>query len=378
VSHLPERAEKVCLNCNASLEGRFCHICGQENIEPREGFWNMLTHFVFDLFHFDGKFFSTLNYLLFKPGFLSQEHLKGRRASYLHPIRMYIFTSAFFFLIFFNFFQDTQGIININESTTRTVAGDITELNEKKQQLEKSRIVLDKLFAKSQSDSLQAIIDQIDNDILILQRDTTMKGKVKSLNEKEQTTTVINGDTIRAQTLVEYDSIQNALPPAQRNWYIDNKLKRHWVFINEKYNGNFNEIRKVFVDKFFHAIPSLLFVSLPLFAFVLLLLYSRRKTYFYSDHMVYTLHIYCAFFIMIFVSLVLSAAVAYINKPASEWVKGIIATILLFYWYKSIRNFYGQSRAKSILKFILLYLINIILMLALFLGNLIFSAMTIH
>lgn len=99
MSHLPERKEKRCLNCNAALHGRFCHVCGQQNIEPREGFWNMLTHFLFDLFHFDGKFFSTIKLLLFKPGYLSQEHLRGRKADYLHPIRMYIFTSAFFIII---------------------------------------------------------------------------------------------------------------------------------------------------------------------------------------------------------------------------------------------------------------------------------------
>ncbi len=378
MSHLPERAEKVCLNCNAILEGRFCHICGQENIAPRESFWNMLTHFVFDLFHFDGKFFSTIKYLLFSPGFLSKEHLKGRRASYLHPIRMYVFTSAFFFLIFFNFFQDTQGIVKINETTNRTVAGDIEELNEKKQQLEKSKLVLDKLSAKSQSDSLQAIINQINNDLLVLQRDSTMKGRVKSLDKKEQRTTVINGDTIRAKTLAEFDSAQNALPPAERNGYIENKLKRQVVYLEEKYDGNYKEISKAVIDKFLHSIPSLLFISLPLFAFVLFLLYSRRKTYFYSDHLVYTLHVYCAFFILILAALILSAAAGYIYKPANEWVRSIFGLIVLFYWYKSIRHFYGQSRAKSILKFILLWLINFILLMTLFIGFFIFSAMSIH
>ncbi len=338
----------------------------------------MLTHFVFDLFHFDGKFFSTLKYLLFRPGFLSKEHLKGRRASYLHPIRMYVFTSAFFFLIFFNFFQNTEVFIKIDSTTTRTVAGDMATLNAKKLQLEKSKSVLDKLFAKQQSDSLQAIINQINNDLLILQRDSTMKGKVKSLNEKENHTVIINGDTVLNNSLAQYDSSQKALPPDQRETYIVDKLKRQWLFINDKYEGNWAEIRKAVGEKFAHSVPQLLFVSLPLFAFVLFVLYSRGKKYFYSDHLVYTLHVYCAFFIMFLAGLVLSAGVGYIYKPANEWVRSIFGLILLFYWYKSIRHFYGQSRAKSILKFILLFLINIILMLTLFMGNFIFSAMSIH
>ena len=104
MSHLKERKEKICLNCNAAIYGRYCHVCGQENLEPQESFWHLVTHFLFDLIHFDGKFFITLKYLLFKPGFLAEEHSKGRRASYLHPIRFYIFTSAFFFLIMFSFY----------------------------------------------------------------------------------------------------------------------------------------------------------------------------------------------------------------------------------------------------------------------------------
>jgi len=377
LSQLPERSEKICLNCNAALDGRFCHICGQDNIEPRETFWNMITHFVFDLFHFDGKFFSTLKYLLFKPGFLTQQHLNGRRASYLHPIRMYVFTSAFFFLVFFNFFQNKQTVININQTTYRTVAGDIEELNAKKLQLRKSQVVLDKLFSKKQSDSLQAIINQIDNDILILQRDSTMKGKVKSLNKEQTRNVVIAGDTIRYSTLAQYDSIQSKLPPAERKGFIGNRFTRQWLYLNEKYDSNIVEIKNAVVDKFLHSILTLLFISLPLFAFLLYLLYWSRKQYFYSDHLVYTLHLYCVFFIFIFSSLVLSTLISSFNKSISEWVSGSFTVILLFYWYKSIRHFYAQSRRKSILKFILLLIANLFLLMLLFISFFIFSAMTI-
>ncbi|MEO7210781.1 MAG: DUF3667 domain-containing protein, partial [Chitinophagaceae bacterium] len=103
MSHFKERKEKSCLNCHAQLVGRYCHKCGQENIEPQESFWHLLTHFVFDIFHFDGKFFTTMKDLVFKPGFLTREYVNGRRASYLHPIRMYVFTSAIFFIIYFSF-----------------------------------------------------------------------------------------------------------------------------------------------------------------------------------------------------------------------------------------------------------------------------------
>ncbi len=102
MSHLKERKEKQCLNCNAIIYGRFCHVCGQENLEPKEPFLHLVTHFIYDIVHFDGKFFDTLRYLILRPGFLAYEYMRGRRNSYLNPIRMYIFTSAIFFLIYFS------------------------------------------------------------------------------------------------------------------------------------------------------------------------------------------------------------------------------------------------------------------------------------
>lgn len=105
MSHAKERKETDCLNCGAEVKGRFCHICGQENIETRETLWGLITHFVYDIVHFDGKFFSTLRHLLFRPGFVSLQYVQGRRASYIHPIRMYVFTSALFFIVFFSISQ---------------------------------------------------------------------------------------------------------------------------------------------------------------------------------------------------------------------------------------------------------------------------------
>ena len=100
MSHLPQRKEKNCLNCGTTVIGKYCHNCGQENIVPKESVWHLVTHFFNDITHFAGKFFSTLKDLLFKPGFLSKEYIKGRRATYLNPVRMYLFTSFIFFLYF--------------------------------------------------------------------------------------------------------------------------------------------------------------------------------------------------------------------------------------------------------------------------------------
>src|SRR5579872_3783918 len=101
------RKENDCLNCGTILQGKFCHNCGQENLEMKESFGHMMNHAISDYFHFDQQFFSTIKPLLFKPGFLTNEYLAGRRASYLHPIKMYIFISIVYFLLAFQIGHET-------------------------------------------------------------------------------------------------------------------------------------------------------------------------------------------------------------------------------------------------------------------------------
>ena len=117
MSHQPERKEKDCLNCGTLLHGRYCHVCGQENILVKQGFWSLTKHFVFDIFHFDGKFFDTLRHLFFKPGTISREYVSGKRNRYLDPIRMYLFTSALFFLVFFSM-RTQSGKVDLDQSQT--------------------------------------------------------------------------------------------------------------------------------------------------------------------------------------------------------------------------------------------------------------------
>src|ERR1035437_7465196 len=122
LSRLPQRKEKNCLNCGTQVIGNFYHDCGQENIEPKETVWHLVTHFFEDMTHFDGKFFTSLKDLMIKPGFLSKEYMIGRRVRYLNPIRMYLFTSAIFFLIFFSLYKVDEKSFGIAYVKGKTLA----------------------------------------------------------------------------------------------------------------------------------------------------------------------------------------------------------------------------------------------------------------
>lgn len=130
--------------------GRYCQNCGQENLEPKETFLHLVTHFVNDVTHFDGKFFSTLKLLLFRPGFLSKEYVKGRRMSYLHPIRMYVFTSALFFIIFFSVIggKGTMGVKTDSFATLNSQRTHKVRELSKTTDLEDRRDILKAIYSK--------------------------------------------------------------------------------------------------------------------------------------------------------------------------------------------------------------------------------------
>jgi hypothetical protein len=138
LSHVPQRKEKDCLNCGTIVQGKYCHACGQENVVPKETFWHMVTHFSYDITHFDSKFFTSLKDLLFKPGFLSKEYMAGRRASYLHPVKMYVFTSAIFFLLFFSFFSPNTNF-KLNDPGDMTGTERLEELDRIEKKLKKNK-----------------------------------------------------------------------------------------------------------------------------------------------------------------------------------------------------------------------------------------------
>jgi hypothetical protein len=238
VSHLPERKEKDCLNCGAVVHGRFCHVCGQENIPPKESFWHLVTHFMYDITHFDGKFFSTLKYLLFKPGFLSHEYLRGRRASYLHPIRMYVFTSAFFFLVFFSMNKQDE-VIKFNDLKPHHRGCKQMKRLEKEKREIFLRTWQIPLILLTNGIALLRMLKITDSDIARLSRDTTYKNKLQTFNQGNNFNLFANdkNDTIYKRCCA-YDLAQSKLPAGQRDGFMRAKFRRQNIHLREKYKND--------------------------------------------------------------------------------------------------------------------------------------------
>jgi len=96
---IPAAEPRSCGNCGAALTGAFCPVCGQEDREFRRPFWRILGQFAQALVDLDGRVYRSLFLLYTRPGFLSGEYVRGRRAHYTPPLRMFLVLSIGFFLL---------------------------------------------------------------------------------------------------------------------------------------------------------------------------------------------------------------------------------------------------------------------------------------
>jgi hypothetical protein len=96
---VPHPEDGGCLNCGATLVGPYCHRCGQEAVDRRRSLRALLSDALGDLFSFDSRILRTVVPLLFRPGYLTVEWVKGRRVDFVPPLRLYVFTAAIFFFV---------------------------------------------------------------------------------------------------------------------------------------------------------------------------------------------------------------------------------------------------------------------------------------
>ncbi|MBS1660735.1 MAG: DUF3667 domain-containing protein [Bacteroidetes bacterium] len=411
MSHLKERKEKICLNCKAELYARYCHICGQENLEPKETVWHLVSHFFNDITHFDGKFFSTVKYLMRKPGFLSKEYMAGRRMSYLNPIRMYVFTSAIFFIFLFslqrpkdvmhekNRKESASTVKEVRERRDRYAKEALTETDqEDREDLESSVKKLDielAMIGKKYGDSTRQTFSRADLRELLIEAytDSLGKGEISETDRKRMQQIVRAAENPSSgsdffglkqgqyRTVEEYDSTERTLAPDLRDGWLKRQAMHRLIILDEEFNADSGRFKEHLLENIFHSFPKILFVSLPLFALILNILYYRHKQYYYVDHGIFTIHVYCATFILLLAMMLLGRVEDWVGWG---WFRTLVNVLIFLvgvytfiYLYKAMRGFYGQGRGKTFLKYFIVCCVASVVNLILFLIFLLISVISI-
>lgn len=295
--------QQNCLNCGTPLSGKYCSSCGQRDLPARQNLGDLLINFISSFYSFESKFFKTFKYLLFYPGKIVTEYNSGKRDSFYHPARMYVFLSFIFFLLFSTVFStddmdfDEKGNFNAK----------------------KDSINVDSLVRKNIKDGLVVGNEAVN----------------------------VSFDDEKMKTVEQYDSMQNALPPEERDGYIIRYFERKGREIEAREGATQGQIAKAFINDMMENTPRMIFILMPLFALLLKLFYIRRDFY-YSEHLIFTIFFYD------FIYLIGSLIILVNNVEWLWWLELALYLWIFIYLYKAMRKVYKQRRAKTVIKFMLL------------------------
>lgn len=78
----------VCRNCGTTLEGIYCHKCGQRAAAQSSGFKDFIFEYFSNTYPIDTRVFPTIRQLMMRPGHLTQEFMAGKYNSYVNPLKL--------------------------------------------------------------------------------------------------------------------------------------------------------------------------------------------------------------------------------------------------------------------------------------------------
>ena len=335
------RKENDCLNCGTILEGKFCHNCGQENLEMKESFGHMLNHAISDYFHFDYQFFHTLRPLFLKPGHLTNEYLAGRRAQYLHPVKMYIFISLVFFVLFF------QGSKREND-----------KVKDEKRSEQKGKTAIDKGIygnldltpgqKKALAEKLKAyvpdtIVKEINADIA----KGSPKVKVRETDNEGGFTFYGDDNVNKFPTYPDYLADQAKLAEKDR----DNMLERYLIKKNYDWKSQGKNAKEILTDGFKHNAPKMMFLLLPLFALILKIAFWKNHKL-YVEHIIYAIHLHCYMFLFLTVIILVNMLLPNSWEVVADILQAAANITIIWYIYRSLRVVYNRSRWRTVSKIV--------------------------
>ena len=367
-SLIPDHREEIttheCKNCSTPVEGDFCHFCGQRYHDHKESFGELAYEFMSDFLHFDSRFFRTVLPLIFQPGKLTKNYNEGKQRSQFHPIRLYLFSSFVYFFLFFYF-------------------NDVEEKFEAANKDNQAAFIIDSARNAIQKDSLNMALKEtsytaLRNEILTGNPVTSSKPGNKEVVTPIDTssqfsfsaTPYIDSLLQKKVTPDEYLLQQNSLSRNKRDGFFTRIITVRLLKINLEGEAGKKEFFKKLIETFFHNIPKMLFILLPIFALLLKLLYIRRKQFYYVDHAILSLH----YFSLIFLLLIFSKYI--LDKIFSTDFFSTVAIFwIIVYLFIAMKRLYLQSWVKTFVKYCILGILFFFTVIFTLLLNLAWSAL---
>jgi len=370
-----------CLNCGEVLTGQHCSHCGQRATVRVLSLWGMLRDVLGDITNFDSRLWRTLVPLAFRPGLLTQDFLRGRRASYTPPFRMYLILSVAFFLLAtlggnpgsdLTFNVDDKGGANlqINPGDGEGAAGkDAAPAT-------KAGATPGKVAApppRELTAEEKALIDTL----------------VKRLPDKEEQARARKEMEAKLASASPEDLA--AVKKVLKDPCGTDSLKMNIGGLGTDYEPRLRDAcRKIMSDTptfgraLFENIPKMMFVFLPLIAAVIYVLYLGSGRY-YVEHLLFVVHYHAFFFLGGLVILLVERLATWTKDTTAGAAFGAIGGILIslfvfyvpYYLYRAMRRVYGQGRIVTLIKYSILGVAYLFCMVITGLGLLFYTALSL-
>ncbi len=318
-----KRPRGSCQNCSASLAGQYCAACGQRDKHRIISLWELFRDLVGDLFEIDSRLWRTLRPLVFRPGRLTVEYLRGRRVHYTPPLRLYLVTSLVFFLI---------------------VSFDMGSFN--------NTFVIDsdEPVAAEDTGAISAETPPGDSD----------DADAPPIEEPDAVAETSEEKSDPCLTLeISHESLR---PTAEAICY---KLMAE---------GGARAFGRQLLDN----VPGMMFFFLPAIALAMKLLYPLSRRY-YVEHLLFFVHYHSFFFVLLTTTLLINRLPSLV--PGQGIATGLLnaaATIYVpVYLYRAMRRVYGQGRIVTALKFVLLNIAYFFGLLLTFSATALITALTV-
>ena len=334
-----------CLNCGHPLDlsDLYCAYCGQLNTTKQLSLKDFFGEFIGSVFTYDSRLRYTIKDLLFKPGRITYNYVKGQRLKYANPFRFFLSVSIIFFLI--------QGLIsNITGTSMVQVNGS------------NDRAAIDSIINTRPDPVVFNSGENKDSIVYLKEGMVVNNDTIPFTDEKDnkdyEYISESDLDTIQwvDRTLTRFalyrdfyeaHEIKNATQALDSLKHRQNRLNT-WLYEKNEAVDRARDDPSGFFNYLLDKIPFFLFFFIPFFAFFFWLVYSKKK-YTYIEHMVFIFHIFSFLFLALLVTIIPDYFLG------GEVLSGILfALIGPFYFYKALRNFYKQGHLVTILKFVFL------------------------
>lgn len=342
---------RACQNCGHDLDGPFCGMCGQPERSVIRFFGSVIYHFLDDIIGWDTRASRTFVPLMFRPGFLTNEYLGGRRVHYVPPLRLYFIVSILFFLVLqFSTDDSVKELVQVQQGNSEQINKVIGELDALKGKMSQP----DYVSNSSDAERLEQLIEKKQNAIAGLKKSITdLEDKIEEIKQR-QAKPDYDDDPADAIQLAAFaatvNGLRNSLDSVTKDveqsadkqsskfvgveisdnkkadvsvdfgdgfWFLSDEQNKRLIAFGDqmeiKAKEAFRKDAGPLIKQVLGVLPHTMFVLLPIFAFLLKILYFFSKRY-YMEHLMVALHSHA----FIFINLIIIAILATVQ----EWLIG--------------------------------------------------------